>query len=207
MIYAELLNRYQIISDQIDRAGLTVVLRELNGVLEKGIDGDVAEFGCYSGTTSLFVRRLLDRQPAESARRRFYVYDSFAGLPAKTAPDASTVGEAFQAGQLGVSKREFLQNFHKAGLRPPITQKGWFKNLAKSQLPNKIAFSFLDGDFYQSIIDSLNLVWPRLSPGGTVVIDDYQREALPGVTKAVHDFFGGSPAGLRHEHNQAIIKK
>ena len=206
MSYTELLNRHPITSDQIDRSGLTVVLRELESVLEQGTPGALAEFGCYSGTTSLFIRRLLDGR-GESAQRPFYAYDSFTGLPAKTAPDASSAGEAFQAGQLSVSKRDFMQAFLKAGLRPPITHKGWFKDLQDEQLPSTLAFAFLDGDFYESIRDSLKLTWPRLNRGGTVVIDDYQREALPGVTAAVNDFFSGTPAGLRYEHNIAIIKK
>lgn len=212
MKYAELLDHYPIISDQIGQGGLSVVLRELERVLMAGTKeaaGDVAEFGCYSGTTSLFIRRLLNdyNRGSQSAERQFYAYDSFAGLPPKTAPDASNAGTAFQSGELSVSKRDFLHNFQRAGLRPPIVHKAWFKDLTAEQLPSQLAFAFLDGDFYESILDSLKLTWPRLSSGGTITIDDYQREALPGVTRAVHDFFGQTPADLRYEHNIAIIKK
>jgi macrocin-O-methyltransferase TylF-like protien len=206
MNYDELLNRYPIISDQVDRQGLRVILRELQHTLTQGVPGDIAEFGCYIGTTSLFIRRLLD-EAQESSKRRFYAYDSFAGLPAKTAPDHSAAGTAFQGGALQVSKHEFLQAFHKAHLPPPIIYKAWFGELTASQLPDTLAFAFLDGDFYQSIFDSLRLVWPRLQSHGTLVIDDYQREALPGVTAAVRDFFGQLPAGLHYEHNIAVIKK
>ena len=206
MIYQQLLDRYPIISDQIVRPALGVVMRELERVLEQAINGDVAEFGCYVGTTSVFIRRLLDAAGV-SSNRRFWVYDSFVGLPDKASADSSRVGEQFQAGELAVSKRQFLETFHKAQLAPPTTVKAWFKDLTEQQLPPQLAYAFLDGDFYDSILDSLKLVWPRLSKGGVITIDDYQREALPGVTKAVSDFFGGVPAGLRYEHNIAIITK
>jgi O-methyltransferase len=199
-----LLAAHPIMSDQIGRPALQVVLRELEGVLEQGITGDLAEFGCYSGTTSLFIRRVLD---AHDSERQFYAYDSFQGLPVKGTADNSRAGEQFLAGALAVSKKDFLRNFQRAGLRPPITYKAWFSDLQAEQLPDRLAYAFVDGDFYQSILESLKLSWPRLSPGGVLTIDDYGREALPGVERAVHDYFGDTPATLRVEHNIAIIRK
>ncbi len=206
MKHLGLLSKHPIISDQIDRQAMTVVLRELEKTLEQGIDGDIAEFGCYIGTTSIFIRRLMDGLD-QSSSRRFYVYDSFEGLPDKTKDDGSSVGIEFKAGELSVSKSQFLRTFQKAGLTTPVTIKAWFKDLTDNQLPDKLAYAFLDGDFYESILDSLKIVWPRLTVGGIVTIDDYERAALPGVTKAVHDFFKGKRIDLRHEHGIAIIKK
>ncbi len=206
MIYQALLTKYPIISDQINRAAINVVLRELELALDKGIEGDIAEFGCYIGTTSIFIRRVLD-SAGHSDQRRFYAYDSFAGLPEKTSADASSAGTEFKGGELTVSRKQFLNTFQKARLAAPITYKAWFKDLTNSQLPDKLAYAFLDGDFYESIIDSLELVWPRLSVGGTITIDDYERAALPGVTKAVSHFFKDKRISLHHEHGIAIIKK
>lgn len=206
MTYQALLTKYPIISDQIDRAALGVVLRELEQTLAIGVDGDIAEFGCYIGTTSIFIRRILD-STGQSSERRFYAYDSFVGLPEKTVTDNSTAGTQFRAGELTVSKKQFLNTFQKARLVAPITYKAWFKDLTDAQLPDKLAYAFLDGDFYESITDSLELVWPRLSVGGVITIDDYERAALPGVTKAVSHFFKDKNISLHHEHGIAIIKK
>jgi O-methyltransferase len=174
-------------------------LEELEKVLP-GLDGAVVEFGCYIGTTSLFIRRLLD---ARSESREFHVYDSFEGLPPKTSEDESRAGEQFKAGELAVSKKQFTHEFQKAGLRPPITHKDWFSNLTPADVPERIAFAFLDGDFYESIRDSLRLVIPCLQPGGTIIIDDYAREALPGAAKAAHEFF--RPDQIRTSRNLGII--
>jgi len=202
MTYEQLLERNPIISEQISKPALGVVLRELEKALGKDVDGDVAEFGCYKGTTSLFIRRLLD---AHQSAKSFYAYDSFAGLPQKSIQDASAAGTDFKAGELAVSKKQFLQEFKRAKLQPPLTHKAWFKDLKEKQLPQQLAFAFLDGDFYESILDSLRLVWPRLSPGGIITVDDYDRETLPGVARAVRDFFQGKQHIVRVEHNIAII--
>jgi O-methyltransferase len=195
-----------IISEQVSNSRLAVVIRELEHTLDLNVPGAVVEFGCYIGTTSLFIRRSLDSY-AQSAVRSFWAYDSFMGLPAKHVADNSTTGSQFIAGELSVTKKQLLQEFHKARLTPPIIHKAWFKDLDDNQLPAEIAFAFLDGDFYDSIKDSLRLVWPRLSPGGTITVDDYQREALPGVERAVTEWMVAKKLSLRQEHNIAIIKK
>lgn len=210
MLHArQLTKRYPIISDQINQPALQTVLAQLETVLDKGIEGDIAEFGCYVGTTSLFIRRLLDAY-GQSGSRRFHAYDSFAGLPEKRRLDASAAGVDFTAGRLSVSKKQLLEQFQRARLRPPHVHKAWFSDLDDAAVPHQLAFAFLDGDFYDSILISLQLVWPRLSPGASLCIDDYQRETLPGVEAAVHDFFQGAnqeEPRIHHEHNIAIICK
>lgn len=200
----ENLNRYPIISEQIKWPALDTVLSQLDTVLNSGIKGDIVEFGCYIGTTSLFIRRLLDMS---GSNKKFHVYDSFEGLPPKTAQDQSTVGTAFQAGKLYTGKKQLLTEFRKAHLHPPIIHKSWFSELTDREVPGRIAFAFLDGDFYTSIIESLRLVWPRLAHGGSICIDDYQREALPGVERAVRDFLQDKPRRITVAHNIATINK
>lgn len=174
-------------------------------MLQAGVPGNIVEFGCYTGTTSLFIRRLLDKYN-QSKQRAFHVYDSFEGLPPKTVQDHNAAGIDFEAGKLYVSKADFTKAFRAANLQLPVIHKGWFSHLNASDVPDAIALAFLDGDFYQSIIDSLRLVWPRMNPGGTILIDDYKRETLPGVEQAIADFFQGKRVrSIRGEHNIAII--
>ena len=69
-----------------------------------------------------------------------------------------------------------------------MIKKGWFSELTDKDLPEKIAFAFLDGDFYESIRDSLRLVAPRMAEGGIIVVHDYTNPALPGVKRAVEEY-------------------
>ena len=52
--------KHHLISDQVNKAQVETILRELQKVLEKEVEGAVVEFGCYIGTTSLPIRRYLD---------------------------------------------------------------------------------------------------------------------------------------------------
>lgn len=205
MITEQLIQKYPIISEQVTSERLRVVLGGLEQVLEQGVPGDIVEFGCYIGTTSLFLRRMLDSY-GQSDARALHVYDSFAGLPPKHQLDNSVVGEQFKAGELSVSKKQLLHEFHKARLAPPVVHKAWFSDLTPKDVPERIAFGFLDGDFYESIMDSLKLVWPRLAPGAVLAVDDFSREALPGAERALRTFLQDKQAYLRSSHNIAIIQ-
>lgn len=195
-----------ILSDQISREGLEVVWNELEKVLQRKTPGHVVEFGCYVGTTSVFIRRLLD-QYQQSFEREFHVYDSFEGLPQKGMHDSNAAGVDFEAGKLNVSKAEFLRSFQSSALQIPVIHKGWFNEILPVAVPQPIAFAFLDGDFYGSIIDSLRLVWPSMSEDGVILIDDYKRETLPGVESAVRDFFQGKLVQISTMANIAIVQR
>jgi O-methyltransferase len=206
VIAQDLLQKYPIISQQVTRERLAVVLGACEDVLRRGVPGDIVEFGCYVGTTSLFLRRMMDAYD-QSDKRELHVYDSFEGLPEKHAQDASPAGEQFRAGELTTSKKQLLREFQRANLKPPIIHKGWFDKLTPADVPNHISFAFLDGDFYSSILDSLKLTWPALGPNGVIAIDDYGREALPGPEKAVRDFLRHKQyKNLRAEQNIALLK-
>ncbi|HSE60883.1 MAG TPA: TylF/MycF/NovP-related O-methyltransferase [Candidatus Saccharimonadales bacterium] len=194
---------FPIVSDQITRQELAVILRECQAVLRRGVVGDVVEFGCYVGTTSLFLTRLL----AEAPGKILHVYDSFAGLPPKHSADASPVGEQFKAGELVATKAQLIKNFRQANLQLPVIHKGWFETLTPADIPGGIAFAFLDGDFYSSIMASLKLVWPRLQPGAVVVVDDYQTEALPGVAQALHEWSRDHSFTVRAEASLGILTR
>ena len=199
----ELLQKYPLISDQVDARELAVILTHL----QRSLDTDkecaaVVEWGCYIGTTSLFIRRMLD---AYAHPATFHVYDSFAGLPEKTDADISPAGEQFKAGELSIGKKAFEMQFKKAGLRTPLIHKAWFSDIVEQEVPEKIGFAYLDGDYYRSITDSLQRIWPKLTKRAIVVIDDYANEALPGAARAVDEWLQAHAGQLRVEASLGII--
>lgn len=199
-----LISSNKLISDQIDQKSLRVVLENLSKTINSNVIGDIVEFGCYIGTTSLFIRRTLD---AHEVNKEFHVYDSFEGLPDRTFLDGSTIGLQFKKGELKVTKMQFLNQFKKNNLRAPIVHKGWFNEFKESDVPDKISFAFLDGDFYESILASIRLVWPKLSNGGIVCVDDFRSNTLPGVEKALLNYFGGSIQIVKKENIGVLIKR
>lgn len=177
------------LNDQFSQQELDVLLRELRKILDLDIAGDVVELGCYKGMTSLEIQKIL--QPTNKI---LYVYDSFSGLPVKVAKDQSPAGVQFKAGELPASKQDVIKLFKQHGIKLPVIKKAWFNELTKHDIPSAISFAFLDGDFYESILDSLTLIWDRLSKGAVVLVDDYQNEALPGAQKAVDEWLKLHPS-------------
>lgn len=202
-VIESLLHRYSLVSDQVDERELKVILSELVTQLTSHREGSVVELGCYIGTTSLFIRRILDHYKSTIP---FHVYDSFVGLPVKSTLDNSPAGEQFRVGELAVSRKMFELQFKKAGLVAPIIHKGWFSDLTRSDIPHNITFAYLDGDYYNSILDSLRLVWPNLAPGACVVIDDYANEALPGAARAVDEWLKDHDASIRVQASLAVLR-
>lgn len=190
----------QLLSDQMEKRELTTVIAECRRTIECGVLGDVVEFGCYIGTTSVYLAKLMP--PA----RRLYLYDSFEGLPEKLPQDESPIGLQFKAGELRVSKKVLIHNLKRAGVRMPIIKKAWFSELSEQDIPNKIAFAFLDGDYYESILTPLRLIENRLSSGATVVVDDYANESLPGAARAVNEWAGQKGYTIRVEASLGIVR-
>lgn len=168
--------------------------------------GDFVELGCYKGDTSVLLAKLLKDEKSD---KRLWLYDSFAGLPEKTSEDSSTAGEQFKAGELFVSKREVIDKFRRANLPMPVIKKAFFENLnPDSDLPSEISFGFLDGDLYGSIKTSLNLVLPKLSKKGTIIVHDYNNPELPGSARAVDEFLRVHPEfHLTQKYTLAILTR
>lgn len=187
---------------QTDDKELSIILRELNKIMEKNIDGDIVEFGCYEGGTSVYLAKVISRYK----NKKYYTYDSFEGLPEKTTADDSSIGISFQAGELSASKKQFIKNIQKAKVPIPIIKKAWFSDLKQNDIPERICFAYLDGDYYKSIKVSLSLIQQCLVDKATIVIDDYYNEALPGVKKAVDEWLIDKPFKVRIENSLAIIQ-
>ena len=168
-------------NDQVNSLETDKILELARNSLKSS--GDFVELGCYKGDTSLLIAEIL-----KNTDHILYIYDSFEGLPEKTGNDESALGENFKGGELFVAKREVKERFLRAGLKLPVIKKAWFNELTDEDLPEKIAFAFLDGDFYESIRDSLKLIDGKMVEGGTIVVHDYMNPALPGVKKAVDEW-------------------
>lgn len=141
--------------------------------------GDVVEFGCHAGRTAA-VLAMVSHKPV-------WLYDSFQGLPARGAQDASA-HEPFKEGALVADEDSVQRHFATYKLPPPRICRGWFSAIPVAMLPGQICFAHLDGDFYSSIMYSLALVYPRLVSGAACVIDDCGWVGLPGVLSAVNEF-------------------
>jgi O-methyltransferase len=156
-------------------------------VLKDGVEGDLIETGVWRGGSCIFMKAILAAYGDD--RRKVYVADSFAGLP-RPDPEkypADTGDDLYQYDYLAVSLEQVKQNFAAYGLLDEhvVFLEGWFKDTLPHAPVEKLAVMRLDGDLYESTIEALESLYPKLQHGGFCIIDDY---ALPTCLQAVDDF-------------------
>lgn len=152
-------------------------------VLQNNIPGDFIETGVWRGGACIFMKGILKIH--EVTDRKVFVADSFEGLP-KT--DKKQDGwDLYKDSYLAVSQEQVENNFKRYDLLDSnvIFLKGWFKDTLPTAPINKLAILRLDGDLYESTMDSLMNLYPKLSTGGYCIIDDY---TLSGCREAVHEY-------------------
>ncbi len=157
-------------------------------VIENNVEGDLIELGVWRGGSTILMRAIL--KEINITNRFVWVADSFEGLPT---PDpnkypADRGDKHFQFEELKVSLDEVKHNFEKYGLLDEQVKflKGWFKDTLPKAPINKLAILRLDGDMYESTMDGLTNLYPKLSKGGYIIIDDWG--AVPACMKAVEDY-------------------
>lgn len=159
----------------------------LKEVIEEQIPGDCIETGVWRGGCTILMKAIL--KAYGETERKVWVADSFTGFPkvdlAKYPADRSWV--YFNDSFLKVSMQEVQRNFQKYGLLDDqvIFVPGFFANTLPTLPIQQIAVLRLDGDLYESTMESLTYLYPKLSVGGFVIIDDYSIESC---RKAVADY-------------------
>lgn len=160
----------------------------VESVLKDDVPGDLIETGVWRGGATIFMRAILKAYGV--ADRRVWVADSFEGLPApdreKYPQDAGDKHHTFK--ELCVSLEEVKRNFDRYGLLDDQVRflKGWFKDTLPAAAIERLAVVRLDGDMYESTMDGLVHLYPKLSAGGYLIVDDYGIPA--GCRQAVQDF-------------------
>jgi hypothetical protein len=156
-------------------------------ILDEAVPGDFIETGVWRGGACILMKGILAAN--EVSDRKIYAADSFRGLPkpdeAAYPADAGDINHQFSF--LAVTRQQVEENFRKYGLLDSqvVFLEGWFKDTLPGLPAKQLALIRLDGDMYESTMDALRNLYPRLSPGGFCIIDDY---FLPGCRKAVEDY-------------------
>lgn len=164
-------------------------------VLDEGIPGDLVETGVWRGGTVIFMRALLKAHG--DTERTVWVCDSFEGLPE---PDIERYPhdvemQIHDAGAkqmfrdlLSIPADSVRANFDRYGLLDSQVRflEGWFSDTLPDAPIEEIALLRLDGDLYESTMDALVHLEPRVSPGGFVIVDDYG--SIEACQQAVTDY-------------------
>ncbi len=158
----------------------------IEDVVKQGVPGDLIETGVWRGGASVFMRGVL--RALDASDRRLWVADSFRGLPRPDDRYAADAGDGHHRfSELAVPLGVVRENFRRYGLLDAQVQflPGWFRDTLPGLRDERWALIRLDGDMYESTMDALEALYPQLSVGGYVIVDD---GSLAPCRAAVDDF-------------------
>jgi hypothetical protein len=180
--------RHAALHRRIRRSGHTILasrhgrdlVRLAEDVERRGVPGDLVDCGVWHGGSTLLLA-------SGAPSRDMWAFDSFEGLPEPSELDPDFARD--WGGKIVGSEERVRQGFRDYGLENPLhVVKGWFEDTLPSQAEeiDRIAVLHIDADWYESVRTVLRVLYPKLSPAGWVVVDDYAW--LQGARRAVDEF-------------------
>ena len=174
----------------------------------RGIEGDFVECGVWRGGSVLAMIGTL--QQLGRPHRAIHLYDTFEGMTEPTEHDTSSVdppaledweaargrgdhpwGELF--GPDVLDERDVRERVLGTGYPADRLHfvRGRVEDTIPGHAPQDIALLRLDTDWYESTRHELIHLYPRLKPGGVLIIDDYGH--WEGARRAVDEYFAAHP--------------
>jgi O-methyltransferase len=172
--------------------------------IERGVLGDLVECGVYAGAQAAAMALAIMQGPLyvpSLSIRRVHLFDSFTGIPAGGPNDTEWLAAGHQPGHSTCSLAQVKTNMRSWGIDESLLvyHPGMFSDtMTLERTPNwcgesqvrKIAVLRLDGDLYESTKTAMTYLYPLLSQGGWVIVDDF---ALSGCRKAIYEFVNPGP--------------
>jgi hypothetical protein len=194
-------------------------------VVRGGIEGALVECGVWRGGSVLAMVLTLQRLGCDD--RDVYLCDTFSGMTAPTSEDVSdfdppAVGTFERATAVGQRAWDFLfgeQVFGREQVEDLIFGTGYprkrihfvvgpVEETLPAQAPDRISVLRLDTDWYASTQHEMAHLYPRLSSGGVLIVDDYGH--WKGARQAVDEYFaanGAAPLLCRTDYTGRVAVK
>jgi hypothetical protein len=150
------------------------------------LPGDIAECGVYKGASAFFLARHVVEK---NLQKVLWLFDSFEGL---SSPGDQDDQSYWYAGALASSPEDIRQALAPLGGVPFVRVcRGWIPERFQEAENKLFCFVHIDVDLYQPTLDSISFFYPRMVPGGIILLDDYGFDNCKGVTEAVDSFMQG----------------
>jgi O-methyltransferase len=161
----------------------------VQAVLSDDVPGDLIETGVWRGGACIFMKANL--VAGGDTDRTVWVADSFQGLPPPNVAlyPADTGDDLYTRGGLSVGADQVRHNFARYGLLDERVKflVGWFKDTLPTAPIERLSLMRLDGDMYESTWQAIEALYPKLSPSGFCIIDDFgSHQSQAGL--AVRDY-------------------
>jgi hypothetical protein len=152
---------------------------------KEALQGDLAELGVYRGHTASLLAKM-----ARRLGRTAFLLDTFEGFE----PSDLRGIDAGQKMQFADTSLDAVRT--RVGEQAVRFVKGHFPETA-SELPDtSYCLVHIDCDLYAPILSALEYFYPRLAPGGFLIIHDYSSLAWDGAERAIDQFFADKPEAI-----------
>ena len=175
------------------------IIQSINFIKENNIEGDLVECGVYKGGNIILFDYMSKKY---KLNKKIYAYDTFEGMSEPSDIDVDLKNKPAQETKTNYAKNKIIwcyasldevkNNVRK--FNPDYENNFQFikgdvlKTLKdEKNLPEKISLLRLDTDFYDSTMEELKTLYPRLVKNGVLIIDDYGH--WKGAKKAVDEYF------------------
>ncbi|MGH9856507.1 MAG: TylF/MycF/NovP-related O-methyltransferase [Acidobacteriota bacterium] len=174
------------------------LIQAVEYIVQNKVPGDFVECGVWRGGSMMAMAETLLR--LGQGDRQLYLYDTFSGMPQPGDKDVSFRDEAATVTWNKLKRKDFNQwcyapvdevreNMHRTGYNPANVHliQGLVEETIPTKAPNDIALLRLDTDWYESVRHELIHLFPRLSRGGILIVDDYGH--WMGARQATDEYF------------------
>ncbi len=175
-----------------------VLIDAVTYVSRRNIPGAIAECGVWRGGSMMVVAlTLLGLQDM----RDLYLFDTFEGMTPPTERDVDLAGVP-QADMWASSGGQPVSYAPLEDVKAALASTGYCRDhvhfvkgsveqTLPEHAPDSLALLRLDTDWYESTKHELETLYPRLAPGGVLLIDDYGH--FRGAREAVDEYFANTP--------------
>jgi hypothetical protein len=179
------------------------LIRAVKYLVENEVPGDFVECGVWKGGSMMAVALTL--LCLKRTDRRLWLFDTFLGMSKPTAEDLSITGcsptqDLYDAEWIKISKDRVQEAMARTGYPMERVEliEGPVEDTIPTRSPEQIALLRLDTDWYESTRHELVHLYPRLSTGGVLLIDDYG--AWQGARKATDEY-------IREQHLPLFLSR
>jgi hypothetical protein len=194
---------------------IVALIRSVEYVQRAEIPGAIVECGVWRGGSMMAAAQTL--MEGGDLDRDLYLFDTFEGMNAPTDIDRDTGGNSaeslLKSRIIGsrircyADEADVRANMRSTGYPWERIQfvKGTVEETVPARAPEQIALLRLDTDWYESTKHELEHLYPRLSPRGALIIDDYGH--WEGARKAVDEYFEGAVLLQRIDYSGRLVIK
>jgi predicted O-methyltransferase YrrM len=189
---------------QLSPAQLAVI----EGILSEPGPGNIIECGVYRAGSTVLMARFLKRH---AIAKKIYALDSFEGFDKDhEIEDEIRRGLVIDAGRTAFTQNSLqyvAQKIRRLDVDDVVTLvPGYFQDTLP-HIDDRFWLALIDCDLERSTEFCLDHLWPRISDGGYLVVDDYQNPGYPGAAMAADRFFAKVSHTRASAHDNFLVVK